>query len=356
MKMKKLPLVLTAVFAAAALASCRGGKEKSQSSNSGEQPEGEWSESSQKAFEDWLLFDLPYFSGAEAEGEAGIVVAKGDKATSKDVDSYCEKIEEYYEGEWEEEEDGTTYKLRNNIVSAEYVSGDAEYYFGLDSAAEYRIVVEYYDEEYKEWAPTFYYDQVIHFGLDPESSEFTVYSVLGYNIYNAVFGIDGSGMSLYTKDLYPLFDVNDESENININTFAQAIFATSETASNFDGKFLTPEFSAEGDDVCVAVADYQYLFPFLYGNIEDPIFSTELDLCGGTESEHDGFITTLTAAGWTEVDDEERVEEGERLFEKATAKGVCETSLSEYSDEFVELTGGEYLSGYGVTFTFLLSE
>ena len=362
MNMKKIAIVMTALIAVTALASCRRGGRDDSSSTSGSQttgsqtstsgqPQNDWSEESKAVFAENLLFSLPYIQGAEAEAEGGIVVAVGtNKATSNDVDKYCEALEGYVE-EWEEEEEGTVYKMRCTVTAMPEVSSDADYYFGLASAAEYRLNIEMFDEEYGEWATAYLVQQVVYFGLSSQNT-LSVFSTLYYDIYSAVFGVSFDGTSGYMKTIYPYFDTNDTTQKLNINTYPQYEFMSADgKKTTYDGEFITPEFGSEEEYAMVLPIDYQYAWPFLYGCAENPVFSTYLGLVYGSETEHDDYIDDLLLKGYVEVDDPERVIEGERLFELETAKGYCEISVDDYSDEQYEFELGT-LPGYGCTFTY----
>lgn len=354
MNMKKLTVVMTALVAVASLASCsRKPKNPSSSTTSG-QPTEDWSEESKKVFEENLLFSLPYVKGAEAQAEGGIVHAEGsEKVDSTAVDDYCALVEAYEE-EWEEEVDGENIKFRSIVTALADISPDADYYFNLSSAAEYRISIEYYDTDDEDWYPGYYVEQDIYFGLS-SAKKFNVYSVVNYNIYGGVFGVSFDGTSGYMPSIYAYFDTNDTTADININTFAEIEFSSADgKKTQFDGEFITPEFNSDEEYAMVLPVDYQYIYPYLYGNSTDPIFSTYLGLVYGSEEEHDDYITALEAKGYTEVEDEERVEEGTRLFEKTTKNGVCEISVDEYSEEQFEFELG-VLPGYGFCCTFYLN-
>lgn len=167
-----------------------------------------------------------------------------------------------------------------------------------------------------------------------------------------MFGVSFDGTSGYMKSIYPYFDTNDTTEKLNINTYPQYEFMSADgKKTTYDGEFITPEFASEEEYAMVLPIDYQYAWPFLYGCAENPVFSTYLGLVYGSEAEHDDYIDNLLVKGYVEVEDSERVVEGERLFELKTAKGYCEISVDDYSDEQYEFELGT-LPGYGCTFTY----
>jgi len=334
--MKKVKLLLATSLIAVALAGCgqKGGSTSapttsaetpsssaasssstpapSSSSTTSSEPapsKTDWTQDEKDLMKATLEYDLPFAHGLTIDTDVDTaVVAVGDAVEAADVEAYAAEFEEldFVEETISYDTKGKALNLGDVYEIADFAEDPYFYRINSQQAGYYPV-----------------YGQVVAVGQDEDGKLLVVTTEWAAGFENQVsvdYGAYGINTTYPLSGYYEMFT-------------SSAIYATCDskaTQAQVDAwcaLFGTFE-SADAD--MIGVDDYQYEFPFTYGNIYSDKYQATQDMVirGVTEAECTTYTDALVTAGYTEIP-----QTGYSIYRLVdTTNGIAIIILVYYSD------------------------
>jgi len=270
----------------------------------------------------YLMGALPFYNASFTvafDEDVGCVVLQGGrKATSTDVDNYCNILEE------------------NDYVEVD-VTEDFEYIAELDEVAQFV-------KEYKSSQGTLVAQDVVAVGLD-EDGNLAVYATVFY----CYFGL--------SSEYWLPNDSDYQGSGTDISFATYAGYALDWMANVYEDEDLTTNMLLPGfaDSTGYWSTDeYTYIMPWMFGNIYSEYFMVAFDfyLANATEAERTTYMDDLTTKGYaSEYDSKYKRTE----YTLTSTAGTYSIAVSDYFAEFVTIRSVD-MGGFYVSFQFTPAE